>query len=229
MMIGDEVVNQDAMAAVAKAVKQIPQKNFSVWPGGWPDEIGTSLIDAVYSIRSVYKTQDSSKGVLGRLRVFRENHPEAVNDLHALTQLDEKKLRDIMGNGKTAGHYKSECVLTAANNFLKLDAPVIAAGQLDSLDPQHKRAYTTVRGLGGVTYEYFTMLLGKPGIKADTMIRGFVDAALAQQRMKPVSAQEARDIVAAVHASDPLGVKLHEFDHGIWLYQRAINKQKKKG
>lgn len=106
-----------------------------------------------------------------------------------------------MGNGKTGGRYKRECVVAAADNFLRLNQPVIAAHELRALDLQHKRAYTDVRGLGDVTYEYFTMLLGQPGVKADTMVRGFVDAALKEQRMRPVSADEARELVAAVQAA----------------------------
>lgn len=221
------VVNQYELAAVSEAVKQIPATHFSAWPGGWPDEIGSSLVDAVYSIRSVYKTKDSTRGVLGRLKLFRELHPEATNNLQTLKELGEKTIREVMGNGKTGGRYKSECVVAAADNFLRLKQPVIAADELQALDLQHKRAYTNVRGLGDVTYEYFTMLLGQPGIKADTMIRGFVDAALKDQRIKPVSADEAREIVAAVQAADHPEVELHKFDHGIWLYQRERNKQKK--
>lgn len=218
---------QQAIAAVSKAVRGIPEENFSAWPGGWPDQIGMSLIDAVYSIRAVYKTKDPAKGVLGRAKSFRDAYPGATNDLKCLRDLGEKQIRAIMGNGKTVGRYKSECVIDAADNFLSLRPPVGKAAQLRALDPNHRQAYTDVKGLGDVTYEYLTMLLGQPGIKADRMIRGFVDAALKEQHLAPLGAATARRIVAAVQAAERPDVELHKFDHAIWIYQRDLPKNTK--
>ena len=215
---------QLAIAAVAKALGHIPEENFTAWPGGWPDQIGMSLVDAVFSIRAVYKTRNPAKGVLGRAKSFRDAYPGAANDLECLRNLGERRIREVMGNGKTVGRYKSECIIEAANNFLSLKHPVRVATHLQTLNPAHKRAYTNVRGLGEVTYEYFTMLLGKPGIKADRMIRGFVDAALKEQHLAPVEASTARRIVAAVQAADRPDVELHKFDHAIWMYQRDLAK-----
>lgn len=215
---------QQAIAAVAKAVKGIPEENFSAWPGGWPDQIGMSLLDAVYSIRAVYKTKNPSNGVLGRAKSLNHTHPDVANDLKLLRDLGEKRIRVIMGNGKTGGRYKSECVIEAADNFLSLESPVSAATHLRPLDPEHRKAYTDVKGLGDVTYEYFTMLLGNPGIKADRMIRGFVDAALKKQQLAPVSAEAAWRIVKAVQAAERPDVKLQKFDHAIWIYQRNLPK-----
>lgn len=215
---------QQARAAVAKALTNIPEKNFSDWPGGWPDQIGMSLIDAVYSIRAVYKTKRPSKGVLGRAKAFREAHPQAANDLRFLRGLGEERIREIMGNGKTVGRYKAACIIEVTDNFLSLDSPVSTAADLQPLSRLHKDAYKRVKGLGDVTYEYFTMLLGQPGIKTDRMIQGFVDAALKEQQLPPVSAEIARGIVEAVQAAERPNVELHKFDHAIWLYQRSLLK-----
>jgi hypothetical protein len=213
-----------AIAAVARAVQSIPEENFNAWPGGWPDQVGMSLVDAVYSIRAVYKTKNAAKGVLGRAKAFRDAHPDATNDLKRLRDLGEKPIRQIMGNGRTHGRYKSECIIEAADNFLSLKPPVSIAAHLQAIDPNHKWAYTRVRGLGDVTYEYFTMLLGQPGIKADRMIRAFVDTALKEQHLAPVSAATAHRIVSAVQALDRPDVELHKFDHAIWMYQRDLPK-----
>lgn len=218
---------QQAVTAVAKAVKDIDEAHFAAWPGGWPEQIGTALIDAVYSIRANYHAKDPTKGVLNRTRAFRELHQEAANDLELIRSLGEKGIRDILGNGKTSGRYKSICVIEAADNLLSLDPPVRHAAQLNALDPDHRRAYTSVHGLGWVTYEYFTMLLGQPGIKADTMIRRFVDTALKEQGLAPVDARTARRLVETVYASERLLIGLHEFDHAIWLHQRAVSKHQK--
>lgn len=218
---------RQAIAAVAKAVQSIPEENFSAWPGGWPDQIGMSLVDAVYSIRAVYKTKDPARGVLGRAKLFRDAYPDATNDLECLRDLGEKAIRQVMGNGKSIERYKSECIIEAADNFLSLKHPVRVATHLRALDPVHKRAYTKVRGLGDVTYEYFTMLLGQPGIKADRMIRAFVDTALKEQRLAPVDAATARRLLAGVQAADRPDVELHKFDHAIWMYQRDLPKNPK--
>lgn len=218
---------QLAIAAVAKALERVPEVNFAAWPGGWPDQIGMSLVDAVFSIRAVYKTRDPAKGVLGRAKSFRDAYPDAANDLDCLRDLGERRIREVMGNGKTVGRYKSECIIEAAGNFLSLTPPVGTAAQLHALHPDHRRAYTEVRGLGDVTYEYLTMLLGQPGIKADRMIRGFVDAALKEQHLAPVKAETARRLVAAVHAAERPDVELQKFDHAIWMYQRDLPKSAK--
>ncbi|RAX15343.1 hypothetical protein DC347_17915 [Pseudarthrobacter sp. AG30] len=215
---------QQAVVAVAKALDRIPEENFTAWPGGWPDQIGMALVDAVFSIRAVYKTKDPVKGVLGRANSFLDAYPDAANDLECLLSLGEMRIRKVMGNGKTVGRYKSECIIEAACNFLSLTPPVRTAAHLRALDPDHKRAYTEVKGLGDVTYEYLTMLLGQPGIKADRMIRGFVDAALEEQHLAPVKAETARRIVAAVHAAERPDVELQKFDHAIWMYQRDLPK-----
>lgn len=218
---------QQAVAAVAKAVRVIEEEHFAAWPGGWPEQIGIALIDAVYSIRANYHAKDPAKGVLNRAHTFREAHPNAANDLELIRSLGEKRIRDVMGNGKSSGRYKSACVVEAADNLLSLDPPVGSAAQLTALDPTHKHAYTSVHGLGWVTYEYFTMLLGQPGIKTDTMIRRFVDTALTQQGLSTVDAHIARQLVETVHASERPHIGLHEFDHAIWLHQRVVSKHQK--
>ncbi|MHA7263460.1 hypothetical protein ACX80W_09695 [Arthrobacter sp. TMN-37] len=213
---------RQAVAAVARAVDNIPAEHFGVWPGGWPGQVGMALVDAVYSIRATYRTTNPEKGVLGRVKIFRETYPDAAKDLKSLQSLGEEPIRGIMGNGKTGGRYKSECIIEAAENFLSLDRPVRRTTDLCERDPNHRRAYTRVKGLGIVTYEYFTMLLGKPGIKADRMIRGFVDSAIAGQGLPAVDAQTARRIVQKVHASGHSQIELQKFDHAIWIYQRDL-------
>lgn len=216
---------QQAVAAVIKAASEIEETHFTTWPGGWPDQIGMALIDAVYSIQANYHANDPAKGVLNRARSFRDSYPQAANDLEQLASLDETAIREVMGNSKSSGRYKSVCVIEAAQNFLTLAPPVKSADQLNPQDPDTKRAYTSVKGLGWVTYEYFTMLLGKPGVKADTMICRFVDAALAKEGLAPVDTHTARQLVEAAQTSAYPHVELHHFDHAIWLHQRAMSKQ----
>lgn len=94
---------QQAVTAVAKAVSGIDEAHFAAWPGGWPEQIGMALIDAVYSIRANYHAKNPAKGVLNRAHSFREMNPEAANDLELIRSLGEKGIRDLLGNGKTSG------------------------------------------------------------------------------------------------------------------------------
>lgn len=216
-------MNPQSVETVTNAVKNIDEIHFATIPDGWPDQIGIALVDAVYSIQADYLAKDPTKGVLNRVRAFRSAYPEAANDLEQLSSLGEQAIREVMGNGKSAGRYKSVCVVEAVENFLSLDPPVKNASHLQASNPDHKSAYITVKGLGWVTYEYLTMLLGQPGIKADTMICRFVDTALAEAGLAPVDAHTAWRLVEAVQVAAYPHIELHHFDHAIWLHQRAIS------
>ena len=220
------MMDHQSVVAVTNAVKNIDEVHFATLPDGWPNQIGIALVDAVYSIQANYLAKDPAKGVLNRVRVFRSAYPDAAHDLERLCSLGEQTIREVMGNGKSAGRFKSVCVVEAAENFLALDPPVKNASHLEALNPDHKRAYTAVRGLGWVTYEYLTMLLGQPGIKADTMICRFVDTALAEAGLAPVDAPAARRLVEAVQLAVYPHIKLHHFDHAIWLHQRAVSSRR---
>lgn len=187
----------------------------------------------MFSIRAHYG------GVAERLEEFAALHPEAVNSLEALSRLPESALRKVMGNGVTAGVTKASAVLEAAQAFRSLaigNAPPLETasdvrdlvGRQMHVDERPwvdclKDAYTGVNGLGWVTFEYFLMLLGIPGVKADTMIRRFVADALGVDTGQ-IPAGKARDLVVAAHGQVaphlPGGPDLTQFDHGLWLYQR---------
>lgn len=187
----------------------------------------------MFSIRARYG------GVAERLEEFEALHAEAVNSLEALSRLPESTLREVMGNGVTAGVTKASAVLEAAQAFRSLDigssSPLETASDVRDLAGRQtnvdgrpwvdclKDAYTGVRGLGWVTFRYFLMLLGIQGVKADTMIRRFVAEALGVKTGR-VSAGKAHDLVVAAHGQVAPdlhgGPDLTQFDHGLWLYQR---------
>jgi hypothetical protein len=86
-------------------------------------------------------------------------------------------------------------------------------------DTDQARAWTSVRGLGPVTWKYFTMLLGAPGVKADTWIIRFVRAAVDRR----VDAKTAERLVetAAAHFDKTAT----ELDHAIWAHARRRVRQ----
>lgn len=205
--------------AVVKATGNIPPENFTVYQGGWQGEIGTALVDAVFSIRAKYNAADPTKGVSGRVRQFRELYPEARNNLSALAELGEEAIRDVMGNTVTGRRLKSVCVVEAAEALTKLDPAVITAQDaLATENEKVKRAYSSVKGLGLVTAEYFLMHLGVDGVKADRMIIRFVNRALTGEGLPKITHwSEARDVIIKAFDVDPRGAEnLNAFEHGIW-------------
>lgn len=203
----------EAVEAVVRAVAHLDSAEFSAYPGGWPKEIGTALVDAVFSIRARY-----ASAVLPRLQVLRQEHPEIRNDLRALSALDEQELLRVMGRTRTARRHKAACVLDAARALAALEPSVVTAEDARATQTERiTRAYTSVHGLGWVTAEYFVMLLGAEGVKADRMVRRFVDAALIDAGQPPLrDPRDVHDLVVAAHAVDGRGVGLTAYEHAIW-------------
>lgn len=74
-----------------------------------------------------------------------------------------------------------------------------------------KRAWVSLPGQrSGITWNYFLMLAGIPGVKADRMIIGYTNRALGRS----VTAKEAGSLVGVV--ADQLGVSRTLLDHAIW-------------
>ncbi len=71
----------------------------------------------------------------------------------------------------------------------------------------------------GLSWEYFLMLLGLPGVKADRMVRRFVADALA---VDEVAVTEARANGLVRDAADQLRVDPRFMDYVIWQYQRVV-------
>jgi len=185
------------------------------WPGGWPNDIELALIDAVLSIRANYGSP--ATGVRRRCALWRdERGGGACDDLTELAQREGEELSGLLDNEQrlSGGQLKTAAIVEAAVNLR--DVGVRHAADIDPQSREHKPAYTKVKGLGGVTWEYLLMLLGKPGVKADTRIRAFVAEAL---EVSDVDARTARELVLA--AADRLGHDPSQLDHAIWLHMRS--------
>lgn len=207
---------QQVRAVVAETAK-LDHDEFTAYSGGWKGYVGTALVDAVFSIRAKYQVKDPTKGVSGRLSTFNAKYPEAMNDLAELAAVGEPDLAEIMGHTKTGGRTKAACVIDAAKALLALYPPISTAEDFVAADPATvKAAYTSVHGLGWVTSEYFQMLLGAPGVKADRMIVRFVNAALEGEGMGAVDARTARELVVQAYTAEPRGETLTHYEHAIW-------------
>lgn len=210
-------MSETQVRALISEVAKLEEEEFTAYSGGWKGNIGTALVDAVFSIRAKYQAKDPTKGVSGRLRTFNDSHPGTMNDLTALVDVGAEELANIMGNTVTSGRRKADCVIEAAEALLALDPAIVTAEDLLEADQSAvKAAYTSVHGLGWVTCEYFQMLLGIPGVKADRMIVRFVNAALETAGLESVDARGARALVKEAYEQTPRGETLTHYEHAIW-------------
>lgn len=207
------------------------------WPGGWPDEISTALIDAVFSARATYKTSGGA-GVYAQVVRWRELQPEHRDTLRGLR--DEIDAAGVEAWARTFGNmqhspsrsrqrpdtpWKSAAVLEAAEALTKrraVGSGVDTAQDVTSANSRQVAAtLMTVPGIGRVTADYFLMLLGYPGVKADTMIRRYLAQAL-DGKVRSVA-----DAVAAVTAAAAtLGCDVVHLEHSIWAFESARSRTK---
>lgn len=177
----------------------------------------------MYSIQAIYDSEHEDRGVLNRVRNLRNKHSEVKNDLRALVALGEEELRKIMGDGKTSQRYKSECIVEAAQKLLHLEPAVRHAEDFSTERlAELQGAYVGVHGLGRVTFDYFVMNLGVPGIKADTLLTRFVARhAYGDENLK-LATSEVVDLVTKAWEADSRGAdNLSHFEHALWLAESS--------
>ena len=187
----------------------LPPGSWTAWPGGHPHAIEAALIDAVLSIRASYGSPTT--GVRGAIARYRTARGGELDDLFELGGHADEELATVLGNRQvTSGRLKAAAIAEAARNLTA--AGVHSAADLRADAVEHRRAYCRVHGLGWITWSYFTMLLGHPGVKADTWVVRYLTEALD----RPVAAEEAAELVTAV--AHRLGEKPTDIDHAIWRH-----------
>lgn len=218
-----ETVVEPNVDALLKAIAELDDEFFQAYRGGWPGQVSVALVDAVYSIQATYDSEHPERGVLNRVKKLRSQRPEVEDDLGALINLGEERLRDIMGNGKTSQRYKSECVIEAAHNFVALDPSVRSSADFTTERlGELQAAYVQVRGLGRVTFDYFVMNLGVPGIKADTLLTRFVARHAYGDENRKISTNEVVALVTKAWETDSRGAEnLSHFEHALWLAESS--------
>lgn len=73
-----------AVDAVRRAVACIDRAEFAAYGGGWPQEIGTALVDAAFSMQVRYHSKNPGAGVFHRVQKIQSAFPRATDDLEAL-------------------------------------------------------------------------------------------------------------------------------------------------
>lgn len=213
------------MTALLSAIDSLPQDFFTAYRGGYPNSIGLALVDAVHSIQASYDSEHPGKGVLNRVKQFRSDHPNAVDDLRVLAALDEHAIQKVMGEGMTSQRTKSGAVLDAARALTALEPPIVRAADFTAERREDaRRAYTRVHGLGKVTFTYFTMHLGVPGVKADSLLTRFVARhAYGDESLKLGSDHVVALVNQAYESRPQIAETLTHFEHALWRAESKGN------
>lgn len=194
------------------------------WPGGWPDDIESALIDAVFSARAIYRSK-RGRGISRNIAGWQAGRTRSVFSLDALiAEIDGVGVSawaSAFGNlqvspGRRAnaarGQSKAATVREAAGK-LREEGINIAAGIDSGTAVTAKTALRSVPGIGYATSNYFLMLLGVPSIKPDRMIHRFLKEATGHAFTNAYAEQVLRAVATK------LGVQEHELDHAIWRYE----------
>ena len=221
---GGEAGPQDQrLAAVLRHLAELEDED------GWKpapeyDSAALALIDAVWSMGVRYR------GVLNVIARYTAARVEQSADAkldgpeHLLAFIEgcgsADAFAEVVANRQRtstrSGILKAEAVPKAAavlashgvgtpEELRELDADALAAVEAD---------WRAIAGQGtGLSWEYFLMLCGISGVKADRHIRRFVAEALDVPEAQ-VTAADARALVIA--ASDELGIDWRVADYAIW-------------
>ena len=211
-------------------------------PGGWPGETEKALIDAIFSARAGYGSPGGEhREPTGVYRVLAEwqqlrGNADRLDDLTelraAIGQVGFDLLHGI-NHQRVPGNAsdrptKWQAVDQTASSLTEVGV-TSATDVTDKLADQATfsklwGAFVAARGVGDATFSYFLMLLGHPGVKADTMVRAFVDEALNSGRRpgsgdpSNIGAKRAQALLLA--AADRLAVDVLRLDHAAWNHQR---------
>lgn len=222
----------DALVAHVKAEIGTDPKKWESWPGGWPGEIGTALVDAVFSARGNLSSSRGG-GVRAQVTQWRSGAGDACSSLSALrAQIAVATPHGwavAFGNeqhspGRFAsaqgGPTMAAAVLEGATLLGTVTPPVDAASDVTETNAdQVRQMLRGVPGVGFATSNYFLMLLGLPGVPADRMLHRFISLAMPAsaepRRLSDAAAQAVLDAAAV-----QLGVEGIDLEHAIWKHER---------
>lgn len=209
---------------------------FGTDPDQWfrPDgyqSVALAVLDAIYSTGNRYAGVMKVVNGYRDLRVIEGADPEVdtatdlVDTFHRWGGVDEFVLKTNNRWRTSSQHhapYKAYAALEAAKLLARHSIETVSdvAGRLDSRENRERsdiaKQWLAITGQSSaLTWSYFLMLMGIPGVKADRMIVRFVTQVLGRPR--EVSPKEASRLIEEV--ADIMGVNYIYLDHTIWRYQ----------
>lgn len=220
-------------------------KEFGKDPESWfcPDgyqSVALAILDSIYSTGHVYQ------GVINLIDRYCELRRKEEGDPKTDTATDLIEAFERWGGVegfalKTKNRWRTSSSLQAPYKaYAALEAAKILAAHsietagdvVNRLTERESREHSDIAKewlaitgqSSGLTWNYFLMLLGIPGVKADRMVIRFVTETL--DRPKDVSAKEASRLVEAV--ADDLNLNYIQLDHTIWRFQSERDYSKPK-
>ena len=228
----------DVSDSLATAFLRIcPEPANLVAPAGYRDS-ALSLIDAVFSMQARYE------GVLavvhryvtwaGIESVGLPTDPREADE-HDLAQLLERigdidpddlarEVFESRAKSPSANRLKAELIIDAARRLTASPVGVVARQDVETLPDGaryrgQKQAWTSVPGLGPVTFEYFRMLCGAESSKPDIMLLRWLEAATGRRSSWQQALVQIRDLSQELERHWGQPVSQRAVDHVIWLHQ----------
>jgi len=193
------------------------------WQGGWPGEISTALIDAVYSARATYYNWHGT-GIWGQVAGWRMSPKRKRLHLEDLVTEMTPSMNKWMviygfdgaspGRSRRAafGHSKAAAVREAAEALI--GAGISTAGDINAANVADvRRILRSISGIGRETVNRFLLLLGAPGTEADGVTARF----FARGVGRSLSKTEADVLVTKI--AGRLSVEPHALNRAIWAYE----------
>jgi hypothetical protein len=153
--------DDDLKAVLAHIAETIGASvSWTEWPGGWPDDIESALIDAVFSARAVYRSKHG-RGLHSLLITWQQRRTRTQFTLSALsTEIDAagpEAWAEAFGSRQwspsrhpdaPSGPTKAAAVREAAAALVK--ANIVSAGNINTANAE--KVKDTLRGVDGVGY-----------------------------------------------------------------------------
>lgn len=196
----------------------------------WFDPTGYQSA-ALCLLDSIYSTGNHYSGVINLVGRYKERRREegadaSIDSVQDLIRAAESwggvdGLIDVTNRWKTSTRKgapsKASAVLEAADMLARHELVTIDDIRSALTDP-HSQEHSEVKNewlripgqRSGLTWNYFLMLAGVPGVKADRMIVRYVSRVLNRE----IAPKEAAGLVSRV--ADHLGIRRTKLDHAIW-------------
>ena len=215
---------QQILGHITKTIGGNPANWDQLTTYGWQGELEAAFLDSVLSVQAQYGNSELT-GVRLRVRHWRDKRAQlggvdvVLDDLSELAIFDTQPgtLAKILDNHQTLSGrsrqrpLKALAVAQAARLFA--NTGILHSAQITG-NLAEKKLWCSVSGLGPTTWHYVLMLIGKPDVKADTMITRFVSNALGH------TPQNAAVRTLIIGAATSIGVSATNLDYAIWSWQR---------
>lgn len=192
-----------------------------------------AVIDSIYSTGNHYTGVINAVNRYRRARIDEGADPDRDGAQDLVSAVDRwggvdgliERTNKWKTSTRAGAPPKAEAAYGAAKALVEqgMDSVIDVRGALASREKQEssplKRQWLNLPGQrSALTWTYFLMLCGVPGVKADRMVVGYVSRVVEEE----VSGQRARELVA--NLAGRLDTNEIHLDHGIWRHEsgRAV-------